>query len=119
MNSAEERKVVIREAAAKGAEMLDQRWPGWHGKVNPAQLAMISWYRCIGGQLGGGYDEVTGNPYTQTMERLGLSEATAGDYGFTLDYLSPPPRPEDWRQLDRYWRVLIAQRRQRRLPDAA
>ena len=40
------------EAARKGAQLLDQRYPGWEQRVNPATLNIEDGRCCVLGQIG-------------------------------------------------------------------
>lgn len=50
----------IKEAAARGARLLDDIKPGWYKLIDLGQLDMGNCYRCILGQVYGDYDRAIG-----------------------------------------------------------
>lgn len=51
--------------AARGAELLDEKYPGWANKVNYGKLRMMNSFDCVLGQVYGRYQ--------RGMEELNLS----------------------------------------------
>lgn len=46
----------IKASVEKGAQLLDQKKPGWYLKIDIARLEMETCRRCVLGQLYGEYD---------------------------------------------------------------
>lgn len=59
---------TAEEAAANGAQLLDEQYPGWHNKVDPDTLDIADTCQCICGQLGQ-YEDLVWTQFT--MQRLG------------------------------------------------
>jgi len=66
----------MREAAGRGAKLLDAILPGWENRVDTATLCMWNNYTCVLGQCVG--------EYKKGLIRLGLplDDAIAVEYGF-------------------------------------
>lgn len=70
----------ISEAAARGAQFLDERQPGWAERIDTESLSMIRPCRCIIGQLSGsrysaGFQKIVneGHPaYSEHAQSLGF-----------------------------------------------
>ncbi len=66
--------MIIPTPAAYGATLLDQKWPGWHQRINLAELDQGSCADCTLAQLYGWYFD--------GLAHLGLARAAAEIYGF-------------------------------------
>lgn len=72
---------LIPERVARGVAFLDQKVPGWRGRVSPDKLDMYSTYHCILGQLSSRDFWEIG--YTYTANSLGLSDPDSQvEHGF-------------------------------------
>lgn len=92
-----------RNAAARGAALLDQHRPGWHNNINLDTLNMASCSNCVVGQTFGGW--------TRGCEEMDIVGRSA-DYGFDTNSLST------YDELTDAWRELIERRRQEPEPLA-
>jgi hypothetical protein len=91
-------EVKVREEVRRGAELLDERRPGWDQEINLANLKISSCRNCVLGQLYGDY-------------HLGLDmiSSDAGEFVDAEDYGFDGVL--DWEELNEEWRDLIASRR--------
>jgi hypothetical protein len=83
-------RAVCEQAVAKGARLLDRRYPGWECRIDTEMLNIGNSTNCICGQL---YGE-----YNKGVEALGIPDVD-GEFGF-----SQPPGVSG--ALDTYWRLL-------------
>ena len=81
----------IPRNARRGAELLDERLPGWRKRIRPDELDMADECNCVLGQVLGGY--------SGGKKLLGLSEREVELYGF-------------WRHGRQTWDALTAGWRQ-------
>jgi nucleoside 2-deoxyribosyltransferase len=86
--------------AAAGARFLDERRPGWAGRIDMDRLALIDDCDCILGQLDGTYD--------RGLAELGLTLRDESLLGFISDNISA----WSWDQLDAAWTAEIGKRRE-------
>lgn len=91
------------ECAERGAELLDNRWPGWWQEVDLSRLDLSNSCQCVLGQLGVDYNragrqmlgaDYTSNAYAEQQDtgyslftnvifpHLGMSEDDVQNYGF-------------------------------------
>lgn len=85
-----------QERVSRGATMLDEHWPGWAEKIDPAQIDIGTSHRCILGQLSDDGVWITARsklPPVRAREK-------AREYGFVVPH-------EIRRNLHgvRYWRI--------------
>lgn len=71
---------MAKDAAAKGAALLDQEHPGWHEKIDVSRLDMRDCGECVLGQLYGVYG--TGLDALERKTGLPVWEERV-EYGFT------------------------------------
>ena len=99
---------TVAERVQRGAELLDEKRPGWWREIDLERLDVSSTCNCIGGQ-------VAGVPYgfTVAMEALGLDgEEAFVAHGFESDInLSDRLFRAEYAALTAAWRDLIAGRR--------
>ena len=91
---------MYEENVAKGAEWLDENFPGWVDKIDLDILNQRYMDKCVLGQIAGaGYWDLT--------------KALRERCGFDLDStsLGTPGRAEEWAALTDAWRDLIVDRR--------
>lgn len=88
--------------AAKGAELLDDKVPGWAEKIGLATLMMWSCSWCVLGQLF--------NDYGGGMKQLGLTAQEALEYGFCPIGSEFDPYNHDADMLRLEWQDEIARR---------
>lgn len=102
----------LKTSVQRGAQLLDRKRPGWHGRIDVDQLRMEECERCVLGQVFGEYRDgllrLFPGPY--------LSEHWAGSFfGFCLfnedfflvDYVDP-----QWHELRDLWLGEINQRQE-------
>ena len=65
---------LATERAFRGASLLDDKMPGWAGRIDAAELDINQCANCVLGQLFDGY--------TDGLEELGLEHADAAAFGF-------------------------------------
>jgi hypothetical protein len=87
--------------AAYGAALLDRVNPGWHERINLADLDMSSACQCVLGQLYGWYED--------GMTAIGLDGETQLTHGFAGDPASNQFSEKYWR-LDEQWVREVAHR---------
>jgi hypothetical protein len=85
----------VEEAVRRGAELLDERHPGWAHKIDTDRLDISSGCNCIIGQLDPSVWCSASSPVTDWAEALGFYDRTRRSY------------PD----LDRAWLVEIMERR--------
>jgi hypothetical protein len=88
------------DCAAAGARFLDERRPGWAGRIDLDRLALIDECDCILGQLDGTYD--------RGLAALGLTLSEEVLLGFLPGFDSE----WSWDQLDAAWTAEISKRRE-------
>jgi len=84
--------------AAAGARFLDERRPGWAGRIDLGRLALIDDCDCVLGQLDGAYN--------RGLAALGLTFHEE----FLLGFLSGSDSAGSWEQLDAAWTAEIGKR---------
>lgn len=87
---------ILEARAEAGAQLLDEKHPGWHQLIDLDQLKMASYRRCILGQLYG--------KYWAAREALGVDGQGQYDYGFAAVCR------DDYPWLDAAWRSEIKKR---------
>ena len=68
-------KINAEANAERGANLLDEKYPGWYKKINLDNLDITSCFRCILGQLYGSYEN--------GIDILSMHFYTSTHYGFT------------------------------------
>jgi hypothetical protein len=101
------------EVAAKGAQLLDVRAPGWPERVDPLELEMSSTCGCVVGQTFGVRE---GSDYDAAIAELGLDVYSDGDngdaaYGFMVPDKVQDRRHDAWGALTDAWIAEIEARR--------
>src|SRR5437773_866290 len=84
----------------RGAQLLDERLPGWEAHVDPKTLDMARCDRCVLGQLAGGYE----GAYDDELQALGIGGSGA-KYGFAVWGNG------SWDRLTAWWRELLRERK--------
>lgn len=104
---------TIAERVAAGAALLDERGPGWAGRIDPGRLAIHSRCRCVLGQL---YpcEANPGLSYSEGRKRLRLSQPQAQALGFDTITTTGAPAENDkeYAELTAEWKRAIEARRQ-------
>jgi hypothetical protein len=101
---------LLQERAAAGAQLLDERMPGWWERIDVKGLRLESCSSCILGQLGG---------FEATAYDCGLSSKETCLFGFDMWDLPSCLYPqvlfwgEVWNALTDCWRAEIAERKVR------
>jgi hypothetical protein len=102
--------LTASEAVAQGAQVLDEKYPGWYRDINLEALDISDCFRCVCGQLGGSLLIGESHPYKSFLKALDLPRFE-GEYGFdTLwnrDLFGPQTTYE---QLDYEWTQAIEAR---------
>lgn len=100
--------IDVIERAARGAALLDEVNPGWHGRINLETLDVKYDTRCVLTQLYGNYGEGLG--------RLDLDLAVSrASYGFTIladDATLDERENVLWPALTRAWQDEVLRRRE-------
>lgn len=100
----------ITARVQRGADLLDEKRPGWWQEINLGRLDIGSSCNCVGGQLSGGLCS-----FIATMESLDL-DANAEDefvrYGFEADGNDHATIEADYAGLTAAWHDLITARRE-------
>jgi len=93
------------ENVKRGADLLDEKRPGWREEIDLATLDLVDGDYCIMGQIFGSYE--TGLSFLwgiNTVVLLSDGEAESEDlsvaHGFTIDR---PLRSHKWRVLQEAW----------------
>lgn len=82
----------IPKNVQRGADLLDDRLPGWRKRVNPNHLDLGNTCNCVLGQTLGDYGEA--------VELLGLTQAESRKFGFTtFGHQSFDSLTKAWRRL--------------------
>jgi len=106
---------TVAERVARGAELLDEKEPGWPGMISLATLDMRC--NCVIHQVGNGsFVTVGGGSFLTAIAELGLSEDDAVDLGFWWDCSEEHSDADIYAEidaLDAAWRELILARRSR------
>ncbi len=107
--------------AEKGANLLDEKEPGWHNEIDINKLDIASCKDCVLGQLGQKY--VTDCYFSHMSERLGFlvgdfatSIGDLGYYGFAhndnLKFDFTRSLKENYAALTKAWKQIIIERRE-------
>jgi hypothetical protein len=91
----------LKSRVKKGAELLDEKYPGWYWDVNIGNLDLGNEHKCILGQLYGDYFNAV------SILKLSFYDSTY-EYGFSLHIREPW---NSWNALTRHWTRAIEQRR--------
>jgi hypothetical protein len=95
--SAPELPYQYQTSAPAGADLLDNRYPGWRTRVNRDLFHISNFYRCVLAQI---YGE-----YVHGLKELGIYEnREAFAYGFSLPV---SPSSSEWGLLQEEWVRLI------------
>ncbi len=102
------------ERAARGAALLDQRWPGWAREIDPGRLDLASSEDDVLGQLYGSFDEGLGELVRQDVNPDAWADTDwAATHGFDLPAeIGLDQEPAAYVELTRCWQAEIAPRRQ-------
>mgnify|MGYP001618311814 CR=1 FL=1 len=102
------------ERVRRGAQLLDEREPGWAGRIDLGKLELASHCRCIVGQLAGGSGQGD-EPYETGLRALGIDyrDEADRDHGFNIPAgaMGDDDAVEAWAELDRLWAAEILARR--------
>jgi hypothetical protein len=91
--------VELEERVQRGAQLLDEKYPGWADRIDLRSFSISSPWLCILGQLFGGYLEGVYSLNIVQQEAL---------YGFNIK----PTEPfSTFRQLQKLWQEAIEERR--------
>lgn len=90
-------QITIPPQVAAGAQVLDEKIPGWYRRIDPSTLVMSDACNCICGQLAGKdsdwdpiVDYLYGHPWHNDEDRQGWLNFVE-EHGFTGDrYLRAP-----------------------------
>lgn len=101
----------IETRVARGAQLLDERMPGWENKIDVENLMLENECACVLGQLEGCFWKgaaiaLSVNEASDNCSKWNLLDATA-EYGFSFGFCGAA----DWNALTTAWRTLIEQRR--------
>lgn len=122
---------VELECATRGAELLDNRWPGWWQEVDLSRLDLSDSCNCVLGQLGVDYNraarqmlsinrDVTDDHYAADQisgyslflnvifPDLGIPPEDMGYYGFDSDYEEAGHLPTLYEGLTAAWTRIIS-----------
>lgn len=126
-------KVLELECAERGAELLDNRWPGWWQEIDLSRLDLSDSCNCVLGQLGVDYNragrqmlninrDVTSDPYVAQQVSgyslflnvifpdLDIPPEEMPHYGFDSDYEEPGHWPTTYEGLTAAWTRIISTR---------
>lgn len=108
---------TAREAAARGAALLDEKDPGWRDRIDRDELDLRLPCGCIIGQdfgqrfceapedLSGDLDD----PYVFGLHVLGLNYEDEATYGFVAPSLfGTNPNDASWDELQEAWVEILA-----------
>jgi hypothetical protein len=103
---------ALAERAARGAALLDQRWPGWADAIDPRRLDLASAEDDVLGQLYGSFDEGLGELVMLDANPGAWADSDwAPTYGFDLPAeIGSDQEPAGYADLIRCWRSEIARR---------
>lgn len=92
---------TAHELVARGAELLDEKLPGWADQIDVDHLYMASGCRCVLGQLAGEETNLCAlglsepGEYWDARKGLGLGERE-GFYGFNVSDYANAAEPNDF-----------------------
>jgi len=98
----------FKPMVAKGAELLDERRPGWAEDIDLELLDMTSGWHCVLGQLYGDYYD--GLEHMDPDLRYRITDFSGRDHGFTLNMWGTNDDDEDWYRLHELWRQEVVAR---------
>ncbi len=98
--------MAVLEVVQSGAQLLDERRPGWYREIDIAQLDIALGSKCILGQVYGSYFE--------GVKAIGLACGQTAPYGFAVTFSGPAP--DNYANLTAAWREEIALRRLAEMP---
>lgn len=102
---------AARARAAQGATLLDDRQPGWAGRIDPATLALGDGAACVLGQLWGEYRHGLGRARVIDLSSAPTRFVSPVDLGFqAVGDLGDAAESLDYALLTRAWRDEIAGR---------
>jgi hypothetical protein len=76
---------MIDTQVQRGADMLDERMPGWYRHIDLDRLDIGSPTMCVCGQLSPARAEKKN--WRDTLKILGIDSEEAGEYGFNTRYV--------------------------------
>lgn len=126
-------KALELECAERGAELLDNRWPGWWQEIDLSRLDLSDSCNCVLGQLGVDYNragrqmlsidrDVMDDPYARDQVSgyglflnvifpdLGVPEEEMPYYGFDGEYTEEGHLPTTYEGLTAAWVRIISTR---------
>lgn len=111
---------TITERVEQGADLLDEKRPGWWRVIDLDRLDISQPCNCVAGQLGALHEGLTVSAYGDGLAMLDISQKTAVACG--LDFACDAEQgtassaqravDEEYRQLTEAWRALILKRRE-------
>lgn len=100
---------VIDPRVQRGAELLDERMPGWADKVDVDEFDLRDGDRCVLGQIG---LCVWSETYPHTAQRLLPDGYAFGKDAHSHGFMGNVEIAGDWGALEQDWRLAILSRRQ-------
>ena len=102
---------AARARAARGAEILDDRDPGWADRIDPGSLALGDGAACVLGQLWGEYRRGLGRARVLDLSSAPTRFVSPVDLGFqAVGDLGDAAEDLDYALLTRAWRDEVARR---------
>ena len=96
------KRTTEQKQAARGAEFMDRKRPGWHNEIDLALLNIECGVHCILGQIYHDYGDGT--------HHIGINENQERQYN--LGFMATPiNKTEKYRQLTAAWKMEIRMRR--------
>lgn len=92
---------ILDPRVVRGAELLDERMPGWAERIDLDSFVLSSCKRCVLGQLYGDFEIALG--------RCDIEEAPDDYYGFDID--GRREGRAEYKTLEQDWRLAILSRR--------
>ncbi len=103
---------VARARAARGADLLDDRDPGWAARVDPDTLRLGDGAACVLGQLWGEYRRGLGRARVLDLSSAPSRFVSPVDLGFqAVGDLGEAAEDLDYALLTRAWRAEVVRRR--------
>jgi hypothetical protein len=93
---------VLKERAARGAELLDKMYPGWHNNIDIFTLDIAYGEQCVIGQLFGSF-----NKHLKRLDHV-IPEDKEHKFGFNM---RRPCKDKTWAKLNKAWIKEILKRR--------
>ncbi|WP_420454258.1 hypothetical protein [Rubrivirga sp.] len=103
---------AARSRAARGADLLDDRDPGWAARVDPGTLSLADGQACVLGQLWGDYRHGLGRARVIDLSSAPTRFVSPVDLGFqAVGDLGDAAEALDYALLTRAWRDEVERRR--------